>query len=113
MEDYSELTDREIYEKLEQASLADKLLNSPEWKIFQEASDRIVERAVEELATKVKADETTRIIELQTIIRKYKYGLFNEIKILKMESDQLFTEARERGVIGDWLQAVKEKIGLE
>ena len=109
---YSDLGDKDLFELLEKAGLADKLINAPEWKMLDEARKRIVDRAVDELATKVKAHETERIIELQTIIRKYKYGLFDEVKLLKLESDAAFTEAEDRGIIGGWLEDVRKRVGL-
>ena len=109
---YRELTDPELYDQLEKANLAEKLEVQPEWAMLKEAANRIVERAVLELTVKCKASETERIIQLQTIIKKYKYGLFDEIKVLKMESEQLFTEAHDRGLVGGWLQDVKEKLGI-
>ena len=106
---FTDLSDKELFDNLEKANLADKLENQPEWKMLREAADRIVDRAVAELTLKVKPSETERIVQLQTIIKKYKYGLFDEIKILKMESEQLFTEASDRGLIGGFIQSVKEK----
>ena len=109
---FTDLTDRQLFDELEKAHLTERLETTPEWKMLKEAAGRIVERAVTEFAVKVKPDDVTRIIQLQTIIKKYKYGLFDEIRILKQESEQLFTEARDRGLIGAWLESVKEKIGI-
>jgi hypothetical protein len=105
---YSEFTDKELFDQLEKSGLAEKLMNQPEWKMLEEAGKRIVDRAVTELVLKVKAHEHERIIELQTIIRKYKYGLFDEVRVLKMESDQAFTEAEDRGLIGSFINKLKE-----
>lgn len=82
----------------------------PAWKMLQEAGKRIVDRAIDEFAMKVKAGDTTRIIELQTIIRKYKYGLFDEVRMLKMESDQAYAEAKERGVLNSWWESFKSNL---
>jgi hypothetical protein len=109
---YTELSDPQLFEQLEKANLAEKLEVQPEWAMLKEAANRISERAVMELAVKCKPSDLERVIQLQTIIKKYKYGLFDEIKILKMESEQLMTEAMDRGLIGGWLQNVKEKLGL-
>ena len=110
---FSDLSDSELYGELEKANLADKLENQPEWAMLKEAAQRIVDRAVSQFALKCEADDIRKIIMLQTIIKKYKFGLFDEIKILKMESNQLFEEAKDRGLVGDWLANVKEKLGLK
>jgi len=96
-----ELSDKELHDKLQEAGLVEKLTSSPEWGMFKEASDRIIDRAINEFAKNTKADDTVKVIELQTIIRKYKYGLFNEVNSLKVESDMLFEEAKSRGMFGE------------
>lgn len=107
---YSEYSDKELFESLSKAGLSDKLENSPEWKMLREAADRIVNRAVNEFALKAKADDLTRITELQAIIRKYKYGLFDEVQLLKVESEFIYQEAKERGIIGNSISKLMEKI---
>jgi len=99
LDDYSILDDRVLYEKLEKAGLADRLETQPEWKLLKEGSERIIERAIAEFALKTKADDIVRIIELQTIIKKYKYGLFEEIKWLVQEGELIFEEGKNRGIL--------------
>jgi hypothetical protein len=96
-----EMEDKDVYDYLHKAGLVEKLTNTEEWKVLKEAGERIVDRALTEFALKTKADDLTRIIELQTTIRKYKFGLFNEVELLKQNSELLFKEARERGLIGE------------
>jgi hypothetical protein len=96
-----ELSDKELFDECQKSGAIEKLTNSPEWKIIKEASERIIDRAVNEFIN-TKADDTIRIIELQTIIRKYKIGLFSEINVLKQASDLLFEEAKSRGFF-EWL----------
>lgn len=97
-----ELSDKELHEAFQKAEIARKIEESPEWKILKEASNRIVDRAINEFAKNVKADDELRIIELQTIIRKYKYGLLAEVDLLKTESEFLFEEAKSRGFFERW-----------
>lgn len=94
------LDDKEIFDQLHKAGLAEKLVNEEHWKLLKEASDRIVERAVKEFALKADPTNLAHIIQLQTVIRQYKYGFLREIEILKTESELLFDEARDRGLLG-------------
>lgn len=106
--EYSTLDDKELFEQLNKAGLIDKLATSPEWKMLTEAANRIVDRAIKEFACNVKATDTLRIIELQTIIRKYRYGLIEEVNILKNESEFIYQTAKDRGLIGDILDKTKD-----
>lgn len=108
-----QLTDKALWDSLEKAGLADKLESSPEWKLLKEAADRIVERAIHEFAMKtdVSADpkDLAHIIRIQQVLRMYKYGLFKEVDVLKRESEYLFYEAKERGMLGGAFDEIKEK----
>ena len=110
--EYLELSDRELFEELQKADLADKLETSPEWRMLKEAANRIIDRAVLEFACKVKANDLPKIIELQTVIRKYRFGLINEVDILKQESKYIYQSARDRGLIGILWDDVKGRVGL-
>lgn len=107
--DYSVMDNKDLYDQLNKAGLIDKLATSPEWKMLQEAANRIVERAIKEFSCSTKANNIVRIIELQTIIRKYKYGLIDEVNILKNESEFIYQEAKFRGLIGEAWDKLKDK----
>ena len=93
-----EMDDKELYEQLEQAGLVERLENDPAWGMLREAGNRIVERAVAEFALRCDPTDVKHVTELKTIIKKYKFGLFNEVSVLKSESEQLYQEARNRGI---------------
>jgi hypothetical protein len=95
---YDELDDKELYDKLSQAGLADKLQTSQEWGLLKKAADRIVERAIKAFMV-TPATNTQAIIELQQVIKKYKYGLFAEIEMLRNEGEYVFEAAVERQLI--------------
>lgn len=97
--DYSELEDKELFDKLQQVELSDKLIHSPEWKLLKEAADRIIERALERFALVIKADDMVAVIETQILLRKYKYGLFAEVNQLAQEGELFFEELKERGLL--------------
>lgn len=96
---FDTLDDKELYDKLNKAELADRLLVSPEWKLLKEAASRIVDRAISKFALSTKADDLVAIIELQTVIRKYKFGLLEEIDLLAQEGIIAFEEAKARELI--------------
>ncbi|MFQ5687298.1 MAG: hypothetical protein ACE5GV_11610 [Candidatus Scalindua sp.] len=97
--DYSLLEDKELYDKLERAALANKLKSSNEWKLLEEARKRIVERAVCEFATRTDVTDIAKLTELKVIIKKYKYGLFSELDLLIQEGELAFHEYKNREML--------------
>lgn len=96
-----ELDDKELYDNLEKAGLVDKLMSDPAWGMLQEAADRIVNRAIVEFALRTDPTDIKKVVALQVIIKKYRVGgLFEEIKTLKSESEAIYEEARQRGLLG-------------
>ena len=92
-----DMTDDELYEALKEADLADRFLESPQGKLIQKASSNIVERAVQEFALNPDiVKDTEKLIELRVIIKKYKYGLFEEIKQLHRYGFLVWQELKNR-----------------
>ena len=104
--------DKELFESIEKGGFVEKLESDPSWKILREIADKIVEKAVIEFAVKTKPDDVVRIIQLQTIIKKYKFAFFDEIQRYKDDADMAYIEVQERGTFGDFIASVKEKVGL-
>lgn len=98
-DDISILEDRALFDKLQQVELADKLTNSPEWRLVKTAADRIIERALERFALAMKADDLIGVMETQLLLRKYKYGLFSELDQLAQEGELYYEELKDRGVL--------------
>ena len=96
MNEYSELEDKELHDIIEQSDMAEKFLDSPFGKIIQEAAKRITERAVMDFAKHADPSNIAAMWELKLTIRKYKYGLFDEIKILAEEGRWAYDELTER-----------------
>lgn len=92
------LDDKELFDRLEKSGLAEKLDNDPAWKLIKEAGDRIVAAAADEFANNVKADDVVRIIELQVIMKKFKW-IFSEIDMMIQEGHLVFEECKERGLV--------------
>jgi len=109
--DYNEMSDKELYKQLEQSDLVSKLETDPAWSMLKEAANRIVERAIREFALNPNlSNDASRIIELQTVIKKYRFGLFNEVEMLKSESEFIYQTAKARGLIGGLWDGLKDKI---
>lgn len=96
----TDLDDKDLFDQLEKAALSDKLKGSPEWKLLQEAADRIVDRAVNQLVLlQLTPESMYKAMTLQTIIRKYKHDLFGEIDFLVKEGEKAFEEASDREIL--------------
>ena len=103
---YEELDDKDLYDKIDQGQLADNFIHSENGKLLSEAAKRITERAIEKFALGAIMPKSldgkdmigfiTEVLELRLIIRKYKYGLFEEIKLLAEEGDRAADELQER-----------------
>ncbi len=96
---YEGYSDIEIYELLEKANLAEMIAEQPEWKLLRTASERIIERAIEQFAKHTDPENLVEIIKLQVTIKKYKYGLFEEVEFLRQDAELAFEEAKARDII--------------
>ncbi len=94
-----QLDDKELYDRLHKAGLAEKLKSSEEWQLVKEAANRIVEKAIREFISADPSD-MVHIAQLQIIFKKYKYNLFSEVDAIERESKMLYEEAVDRGLIG-------------
>ena len=98
--EFNTLDDKALFDKLQQAELANRLLNSPEWGLVKEAAERIIDRALAKFALNMKADDLLGIMETQMLLRKYKYGLFSEVEQLAQEGELYYLELKGRDLIG-------------
>lgn len=99
MTELEELDDKELHDRIEKARLSENFIHSYEGKLIKEAAIRIIDKAVAKFALQTKADNLREIIELQTIIRKYRFGLFDEMKLLIQEGEFAFEELKERDLL--------------
>ena len=95
-EAYEELEEKDLYDIIEDANEAMKLLNGPNGNVIKNASNRIVERAIFKFAKQTDPKDIAAVIELQLIIRKYKYGLFEEVQQLAQEGEEAQKELDNR-----------------
>lgn len=103
MEEHRTLDDKELYDRLSQAGLVERLTTSMEWGLLKEASRRIVDRAIDKFALSPPEilDDKAAMADLRAIIKKWKYGIFSEIEMLKQDGEAAFYEAQNRGIIGE------------
>jgi len=81
-ENLADLDDKELYEIVQTANDAMKLLEGDNGKIFKKAAKIIEEKAIYAFANNIKATDSLAVMEQQVILRKYKYGLFSEVQDL-------------------------------
>ena len=93
---YSELTDEELYKIMDESDLAGSFLKTPMGLVLQEAAKRIVDQAVFKIAMVIDPKDVSAIWEQKLIIRKYKYGLFEEINQLSREGVVAYSELTAR-----------------
>ena len=97
--DYRGMSDEELYRQIESIDLADKFLDSPQGKLIHEAANRIIERATFEISVhgvEMMENNKAKLIELILIIKKYKFGLFEEIKQISREGYLVYEELKNR-----------------
>lgn len=103
--DYNEFTDKELFEKLGASITTEQFLDSEMGKLFIRGSEKIVDRALLKLCTKPVKDLTwNEVIEVIVIIRKYKFGLFDEIRQIAQEGEFVFDELKERDALNGFAE---------
>ena len=95
---FKTLDDKELFEKLHRAEMAEILRTDPRFQLLNEARNRIVERAILKFVTDDDHDNIAKTIEFKIIVKKYKYGLFSEVEQMAKEGDILFDEMQARGI---------------
>ena len=93
------LTDAEISAGLKKAGLAERLVNDEHWKLLKEGADRVVEAKLEEFAYKADPTDVAAVVEMQTILKMYKFGLFDNIISMSNQEEEFFEEVEDRGLL--------------
>jgi len=96
---YKSLDDKALFDQLNKAGLAEKLKSDPDWELFKEGAKRVIDMAVDEFAVRTDPKDLAKIIQLQVIIKKYKFKLFSEIEQIASEGELAFEEAKHRGIL--------------
>ena len=92
--DYSSISDKELFDKLQQAGVIEGLKNSEEWKIIDEVRRRAIDYWTYHLVFKVKAGDMSEFERIRAIIRVWKYDLFRDLEIIKQEGEMAFEELK-------------------
>lgn len=90
----------DLNQRVDKAELVHRLKTDKSWKLFEEVADKIANDAIRELVVNTKADDMVKIINLQTIVRKYKYALFGEIDQLVNEGRAAYETLKEDSMLG-------------
>jgi hypothetical protein len=99
MKPVSEMEDKELYDMIDEAGLAENFLNSPFGKLMKEAANRIAERVDREFAMNADPTDIAKMWELKMTLKKYKFQLFDEIYWLAQDGRDAYDEltARKNG----------------
>lgn len=88
------ISDKELFDKLQQAGIIEILKNSEEWKVIDEVRKRAIDYWVYHLVFKVKAGDIAEFERIRAIIRVWKYDLFRDLEIIKQEGEAAFEELK-------------------
>jgi len=95
--DFEVLDDRELFEKLEKAALAEKLTTSADWKLLVEVMKRAADRWTEYFVTKVDSRNISDVEMVRAMIRVYRGDFLKGLEILRQEGEIVFEELKYRG----------------
>jgi hypothetical protein len=101
---------KEILEKLEDGKMMEMCLNSPEWKPWRKAWKYLAKQAKETLLT-VNPDDKTQILRLQLQAQWYDSILENTIKQYRLEAEEAYEAAKDRGWIDSVLRYLQKPVG--
>jgi hypothetical protein len=95
-DDIRELEDKDLYDLIEQGDYVNNFLKSKMGAIVIEACKRIAEKIDRQIAFKVNPHDTSKVTELQTKLRFYKYEIYNLFEVLKEDGEKAQIELEER-----------------
>jgi hypothetical protein len=96
MIDFSNVSDRELLDKLDKAAIAERLAESVEWSLVREASKRVAEKAQMEMLDVDPMENPGRVQELQILVKVLRNLIPGIVNGLQQEGRLAFFEAKER-----------------
>lgn len=99
MNEYDLLDDKHLFDKIEQATLAERLTTSPEWKLLDEVRKRAIDRWIDYFIFKMDTKNIADVEMVRAMIAIWKYDLFKTLNILKQEGEIAFEELNYSGKI--------------
>jgi hypothetical protein len=106
LNEYDRLADDALLQKIDESAAIRELETQEGWKLIAAGCRRLASWAQEALVS-VPADQQTKIIELQQIVKLYRNVIPSMKNSLKDEGKLAFREAKRRGVIEKVLSLVK------
>lgn len=94
----SDLKNEDLLAALDTGVMVEKFKTSPEWKLIDEACQRLARVAQEELL-KTSPAHPERIIELQCMVKLYRDVLRSIINSFSAEGNLAFDEAKDRELL--------------
>lgn len=97
---FKEIEDDDLNELLEDAMEAEKFLDSPTSKIVQKLSQKTVDKYISKFVFEKPPNDLQAFfmwaMEIRSVIRKHKFGIFEEIKALKEVGEDAYNERQFR-----------------
>jgi type IV secretory pathway VirB4 component len=106
-----DLSDEQLLNKLESAEMFLEVLESGNWKIFQEAWRRIHDEADRRLST-LDPTNATAIMQAQYAKRFYSNILQTTIQQMHEMSEMAYAQAKERGLLNHFVEKVRARLSL-
>lgn len=96
---YNLLDDKELFDKMEKAALAERLTTSPEWQLLDEIRKRAIEKWTDYFIFKMDTKNIADVEMVRAMLAVWKYDLFKTLDILKQEGQIAFEELNYSGKI--------------
>lgn len=109
---YEEMGSEELIDRIEKSAEIKDLENSPGWRLIQEACKRAANQAREALS-EVDPSDKVLIVKYQQIAKLYGNVLQSLVSSYKQEGLLAFEEAKQRGVIGDFMSKMERMVKRE
>ena len=93
------LSNEDLIKRLNNATIAKKLIDGEDGRLIKEMIDTITEQALHTLCFKVDLSNQASVIRMIERIRFLKYELLSGLKWFISEGEYSFDEARDRGIL--------------
>jgi len=98
---YSHLDDKELFDRLRKAELSEAIKTDEKWQLFGEMRKRTIDNVIDEFALRTEPDDTVKIIQLQTILKLYKFKFDDALQENIISGEYAFNEIKERDAISN------------
>lgn len=94
---YNRLDDKELFDKMEKAALAERLTSSPDWQLLDEIRKRAIDKWIDYFILKMDTKNIADVEMVRSMLAVWKYDLFKTLGIVKQEGQIAFEELNYSG----------------